>query len=605
MNQVVIQAMNRLALQVRCGVCTPYACPPSVEHVKSKYASQARLAKHIPVRAPPLAFLDYKDIVSLIENKQVKEVEINKDENTVSVKTNADETIQVEIPEGKGLDFMNKLTKHDVDVTVKRNDWALITSYVLQYVIILAMISMIVLAFSQRKTMSDMTKGPSGLMEDYETNVKFDDVAGVKNAKQDLQEIVEFLKNPDKFKKVGAKVPKGALLIGPSGTGKTLLAKAVAGESGVPFFSCSASEMIQMFVGMGAARIRSLFEKASAKSPSIIFIDEIDAVGRTRSVASTPGNDERDQTINQLLTEMDGFKERNVIVIAATNRVDVLDPALLRPGRFDRQVPVELPDYKDRVGILKVHTRDKPLENVNLEVVAKMTTGFSGADLANLANEAAIFAARNDQEVVTMANFTHALDKITLGDRRDILMSEEKRRIVAYHEAGHALVALEIGLYENVRAVSIIPRGKTGGVTVFELKEDQLDSSLLSKQQLEDQIAVALGGRIAEELVFGERNITTGASGDLGVVYSIARHMVTHYGMSKKVGAIAWPTGSESIQSQVDEEVKRIVSSIYEKTRRIVRENMNVLESIAEKLLQQEVLSGDEVKELMISCKKM
>ncbi|NBX51739.1 ATP-dependent zinc metalloprotease FtsH, partial [bacterium] len=364
----------------------------------------------------------------------------------------------------------------------------------------------------------------------------FDDIAGIDYAKKELQEVVDFLKNPEKYTRVGAKIPKGVLLAAGSGLGKTLLAKAVAGTAGVPFFSASASEFVEMFVGVGSSRIRNLFQKAKAKAPCIVFIDEIDAVGKARSGnLMGPGNDEREQTINQLLTEMDGFEgNTGVVVIGATNRVDILDKALLRPGRFDRIVTIDAPDVTGRTEILKVHTRGKPLDPaVDLAALAKITAGFSGAELQNLANEAAINAARHDRATITQNDFEEALEKVVMGPLKTArVISDEKRRIVAVHEAGHTVTAFYVGDYDAVRKVSIIPRGSAGGVTLFEPDADRVDSGLLTRTYLENKLVVALGGRAAEEIVYGPAAITTGASHDMEQVYKIARVMVTRYGFS-------------------------------------------------------------------------
>lgn len=555
------------------------------------------------IRAPPLLSLDYNQVTKLIEDKQVQSVELTRQSKHVSILTQKDETLEFDIPENRSLDFINKVTKYDVPVYYKDNPWSAnnIMLYAFEFIIISSIFSILYQIFSNRKTATDF--GSSQAQENPETNIKFDDVAGLKHAKRDLQEIVDFLKKPERFSKLGAKVPKGALLVGPPGTGKTLLAKAVAGEAGVPFFSCSASEMIQMFVGVGAARIRSLFEKANKKSPSIIFIDEIDAIGRARGGPSMISNDERDQTINQLLTEMDGFKTNSgVIVIAATNRADILDPALLRPGRFDRQIQVDLPDFKDRLDILQVHTRNKPLnKDVDLNDIAKITTGYSGAELSNICNEAAIIAGRHDKDDISIDDFHQAIDKITIGERRDIIVSDEKKRITAYHEAGHALIALKTGLYDTIRTVSIMPRGKTGGVTIFQPKDSDVDSGLYTREYLENQIAVALGGRIAEEIVFGNNKITTGAAQDINVVQNIARHMITHYGLSPKLGAIAWHSEqlSNETQAEIENEIKSIVNKIHNQTKSMMIKYRDVLDAIADALIVQEKLSGQELNDLI------
>lgn len=445
------------------------------------------------------------------------------------------------------------------------------------------------------------------------TGVSFDDVAGCDNAKRDLKEIVEFLKSPEKFTKLGARIPKGCLLVGPSGTGKTLLAKAVAGEAKVPFFSCSASDWIEMFVGVGASRIRKLFVDAAEKAPCIIFVDEIDAVGKSRSGSSgIPGNDERDQTINQLLTEMDGFDgKKGIIVLAATNRPDVLDTALVRPGRFDRKIIVDRPDCSGRVAILKVHTKNKPLaDDVSLETIAKITAGSSGADLQNLANEAAILASRKDRDNIQMCDFEDALDKIMLGEQRtSSFMSENQKNIISVHEAGHALVSLLVGDYDRLKKVTIIPRGSAGGVTIFEPNEERVDFSLYSKEYLQNQLCVALGGRVAEQLVFGDEKVTTGASSDLAQVMNITRRMVTDFGFSAKLGQVAWKANSafaeegkgysEKTAYDIDQEIKKIVEKSYKRTDKLLKENKDKLMILAKALIEKETMDGDEVRKLL------
>ncbi|CAN1322823.1 ATP-dependent zinc metalloprotease FTSH, chloroplastic [Linum perenne] len=388
----------------------------------------------------------------------------------------------------------------------------------------------------------DFGRSKSKFQEVPETGVTFADVAGADQAKLELQEVVDFLKNPDKYTALGAKIPKGCLLVGPPGTGKTLLARAVAGEAGTPFFSCAASEFVELFVGVGASRVRDLFEKAKSKAPCIVFIDEIDAVGRQRGAGLGGGNDEREQTINQLLTEMDGFSGNSgVIVLAATNRPDVLDSALLRPGRFDRQVTVDRPDVSGRVKILQVHSRGKALaKDVDFEKIARRTPGFTGADLQNLMNEAAILAARRDLKEISKDEISDALERIIAGpEKKNAVVSEEKKKLVAYHEAGHALVGALMPEYDPVAKISIIPRGQAGGLTFFAPSEERLESGLYSRSYLENQMAVALGGRVAEEVIFGQENVTTGASNDFMQVSRVARQMVERFGFSKKIGQVA------------------------------------------------------------------
>merc|ERR1719482_1760657 len=459
----------------------------------------------------------------------------------------------------------------------------------------------------------DFGKSKSKFQEVPETGVTFVDVAGVDGAKLELQEVVDFLKNPDKYTDLGAKIPKGCLLVGPPGTGKTLLAKAVAGEAGVPFFSCAASEFVELFVGVGASRVRDLFEKAKAKAPCIIFIDEIDAVGRQRGAGMGGGNDEREQTINQLLTEMDGFEgNTGVIILAATNRPDVLDQALLRPGRFDRQVTVDRPDLMGRVRILEVHSRDKVLsKDVDLEKVARRTPGFTGADLQNLMNEAAIMAARRSLQEISKEEIADALERIIAGpEKKEAVMSDEKRKLVAYHEAGHALVGALMPQYDPVTKITIVPRGGAGGITFFAPSEERLESGLYSRSYLENQLSVALGGRVAEELIFGPDYVTTGAGGDFQQVSRVARGMITNYGFSDKLGQVAMSSqGGDPFLGQsagqgadysaetaavIDGEVKELVEKAYGRAMDLCTTHIDVLHKTAEALIEKESLDGEE-----------
>ena len=468
----------------------------------------------------------------------------------------------------------------------------------------------------------DFGKSKSKFQEVPETGVKFADVAGVDGAKMELQEVVDFLKNPDKYTALGAKIPKGCLLVGPPGTGKTLLAKAVAGEAGVPFFSCAASEFVELFVGVGASRVRDLFEKAKAKAPCIVFIDEIDAVGRQRGAGMGGGNDEREQTINQLLTEMDGFEgNTGVIVLAATNRPDVLDSALLRPGRFDRQVTVDRPDLQGRVRILGVHSKGKAIsKDIDFEKIARRTPGFTGADLQNLMNEAAIIAARRSLTEITKEEVADALERIVAGaEKKGAVISEPKRKLVAYHEAGHALVGALMPEYDPVTKISIVPRGGAGGLTFFAPSEERLESGLYSRTYLENQMCVALGGRIAEELIFGEQNVTTGASSDFQQVTRTARMMVTQMGFSKKLGQLALVSGggpsflgqdvgrsadySQATADAIEGEVKDLVMTAYRRAKDLVQSNMNVLHKVAEVLLEKESIDGDEFERIFMELR--
>jgi cell division protease FtsH len=447
--------------------------------------------------------------------------------------------------------------------------------------------------------------------------ITFADVAGQEEAKQDLTEVVEFLKFPDKFAALGARIPRGVLMVGPPGTGKTLLSRAVAGEAGVPFFSISGSEFVEMFVGVGASRVRDLFDQAKRNAPCIVFIDEIDAVGRQRGAGLGGSHDEREQTLNQILVEMDGFDTNtNVIVIAATNRPDVLDPALIRPGRFDRQVVLDAPDVRGRHDVLKVHTKGKPLsDDVNLEIIAKQTPGFSGADLANAVNEAAILSARRSKKKIGMSEMQDAVERVALGgpERRSRVMTEREKMLVSYHEAGHAISAAGMPKAYPVQKVTIIPRGRAGGYTLYLPEEDSLRYTTAA--QFEAQLVFALGGRIAEEIIFGQEEITTGASSDITQVTRIARAMVTRYGMSPKLGPIAFGEKEEliflgreiseqrnygdEVARQIDQEVHRIVSEASERTRQILVVNRAVLNDMASALIEYETLDGEKLRELL------
>merc|ERR1719263_1036310 len=469
--------------------------------------------------------------------------------------------------------------------------------------------------------------GPMGMLQNQnkiemepDTGVSFDDVAGCEASKLELVEVVDFLKYPEKFTKVGAKIPRGAIMEGPPGTGKTLLARAVAGEAGVPFVSASGSEFVEMFVGVGASRVRDLFGEAKKNAPCIVFIDEIDAVGRQRAGTGGNGgmgggNDEREQTLNQILTEMDGFEGNSgVIVLAATNRADVLDAALLRPGRFDRRVPVDLPDNDGRLAILKVHCRGKPLaDDLDLSMVAKRTTGFSGASLANLMNEAAIVAARNSKSEIGYEEIDYAIDRQTVGMVKTTGTSfPNRQRLVAYHEAGHAVMGLLTPEYDQVAKVTILPRTNgAGGFTLFAPSEERMSSGLYSKKYLQGQLAVALAGRVVEELVYGEEEITTGASGDLQQVRNIARRMVTQWGYSKdKLGAVAWEmqdgaggfgpqAASPLTEALVDAEVKKLVADAYSHCKAVLTANRPIFEELTEMLIEEETIDYKQLESLV------
>ncbi|NND90772.1 MAG: ATP-dependent zinc metalloprotease FtsH [Granulosicoccus sp.] len=458
-------------------------------------------------------------------------------------------------------------------------------------------------------------KSKARLLNEDQVKVTFADVAGVEEAKSEVSELVEFLRDPGKFQKLGGKIPRGVLMVGSPGTGKTLLAKAIAGEAKVPFFTISGSDFVEMFVGVGASRVRDMFEQAKKHSPCIIFIDEIDAVGRHRGAGLGGGHDEREQTLNQLLVEMDGFEgNEGVIVIAATNRPDVLDPALLRPGRFDRQVVVPLPDVRGREQILRVHMAKVPLaDDVRPELIARGTPGFSGADLANLVNEAALFAARANERQVDMGDFERAKDKIMMGaERKSMVMSDQEKKLTAYHEAGHAIVGRLVPEHDPVYKVSIIPRGRALGITMFLPEEDRYSHS---KRKLQSQIATLYGGRIAEELIFGEEMVTTGASNDIERATEIARNMVTRWGLSDKLGPLAYseeegevflgrsstkqnPMSGDTVKS-IDQEIRKLIDDNYQAAETILKDNMDILHAMAEALLKYETIDLGQIDRLM------
>jgi cell division protease FtsH len=458
-------------------------------------------------------------------------------------------------------------------------------------------------------------KSKAKLLTEAHGRVTFEDVAGVDEAKEDLEEIVEFLRDPQKFQRLGGRIPRGVLLVGPPGTGKTLLARAIAGEASVPFFTISGSDFVEMFVGVGASRVRDMFEQAKKNAPCIIFIDEIDAVGRHRGAGLGGGNDEREQTLNQLLVEMDGFEaNEGIILIAATNRPDVLDPALLRPGRFDRQIVVPNPDVVGREKILKVHVRKVPLApGVNLRTIARGTPGFSGADLMNLVNESALLAARRGKRLVTMHEFEDAKDKVMMGaERRSMVMTEDEKRLTAYHEAGHAIVALSVPISDPVHKATIIPRGRALGLVMRLPERDKLS---MTYEEMTSNLAIAMGGRIAEELFFGARNVTSGAQSDIDQATRIARAMVTRWGFSKELGTVAYGDNQEEVflghsvarqqnvsgqtMQKIDAEIRRLIDEGNDTARKIITEKRAETETLAQALLEFETLTGDEIKGLL------
>ena len=554
---------------------------------------------------------------------QIKEIDITNDSDVVNVIYN-DGSKKVSRRESATTDFTTQLKNAGYDfskgsVAIKVNESSQFGGFLNILTFLLPTLLFIgVLIFMMRQAQGSNNqalsfgKSRARMFMGNKPSVTFNDVAGVEESKQELAEVVEFLKYPDKFAALGARIPKGVLLIGPPGTGKTLLSKAVAGEAGVPFFSISGSEFVEMFVGVGASRVRDLFDQAKRNSPCIIFIDEIDAVGRQRGAGLGGSHDEREQTLNQMLVEMDGFDSNtNVIVIAATNRPDVLDPALLRPGRFDRQVILDRPDLRGRMAVLEVHSKGKPLEkDVSLEVLAKQTPGFSGADLENMVNEAAILAARRNRKTISMSEMEEAIMRVVAGpERKSRLISEKEKMITAYHEVGHALVARMLPNVDPVHKITIIPRGMAGGLTMV-LPSD--DKGLGTKSQFEDQIAWGLGGRAAEEIVFGE--ISSGASNDIEKATGIARQMVTRYGMSKKLGPIAFGKQeemvflgreiseqrnySDEVAYEIDKEVRALIDGGYARARKILSDNRDKLIEISELLIQKETLEGDEFERL-------
>lgn len=528
--------------------------------------------------------------------------------------------VQYKVLTPKDSNLMTKLEDANVQIEVKKPSessqvMALLGTLLLPLLFIVFLVVMAKSIQAGGSQAMSFGKSKAKMLLDNKVKTTFKDVAGIDEEKQELEEIVDFLKNGDKYIKLGAKIPKGVLLVGPPGTGKTLMAKAVAGEAGVPFFSISGSDFVEMFVGVGASRVRDLFDQAKKHQPCIIFIDEIDAVGRQRGAGMGGGHDEREQTLNQLLVEMDGFDENtNIIVIAATNRPDILDNALLRPGRFDRQIVINKPDILGREQILQVHAKNKPLDKeVELKILAKRTPGFTGADLQNLLNEAALLAARHDQKTITMDNLEEAIDKVMAGpEKKSRIISDEEKENTAYHEVGHALLAKLLKNTDPLHKVSIIPRGMALGITMTLPEKDHLT---MKKSQILDNITMILGGRVAEEIVYGKDSITTGASNDLEKVTALARNMVTKYGMSEKMGNMAYGKDeqhifmgrdfgmrrdfSEEVAAEIDKEVKKIVDERYEMAKELLTKNRDMLEVISKELLDRETLDEKEFVELM------
>ena len=583
-----------------------------------------------PAHAALASALTYDRFLRYVEEGRVTDVRLT-DNNLVAEVTAVDPQTQhstryrVNLLPNTVPQLVDRLTEQGIEVAVvpTRNGsafWALLGNLVIPLLLLGG------LFFFLRRAGAG-AGGPGQAMNfgksrarfqmEAKTGVKFDDVAGIEEAKEELQEVVTFLKKPERFTAVGAKIPKGVLLVGPPGTGKTLLAKAIAGEAGVPFFSLSGSEFVEMFVGVGASRVRDLFRKAKENAPCIVFIDEIDAVGRQRGAGIGGGNDEREQTLNQLLTEMDGFEgNTGIIVIAATNRPDVLDAALLRPGRFDRQITVDRPSFKGRYEILRVHARNKKLaEEVSLEAIARRTPGFAGADLANLLNEAAILAARRQRMAITNQDIEDAIDRITIGLTKPPLLDGKSKRLIAYHECGHALLMTLLPHADPLNKVTIIPRsGGAGGFAQQLPNEEQIDSGMYSRAWLLDRVVVGFGGRAAEEIVFGYSEVTTGASNDLQQNTNLVRQMVTRFGMSELGPLMLDPPNnevflgggwmnrveySEDVAAKIDRQVRQILESCYQKAKQILLEHRPLLDRLADTLVERETLDGDEFRAIV------
>ncbi len=562
------------------------------------------------------AQIPYSDFITDVNAGHVRDVVIQG--RTITGQTNDSRSFETYTPEDPSL--VTRLTDKGVRVIAKpADDRSPLLQILLNWFPMLLLIGVWVFFMRQMQSGGGRAMGfgksRARMLTEKQGRVTFDDVAGIDEAKSELQEIVEFLKDPQKFQRLGGKIPKGVLLVGPPGTGKTLLARAIAGEANVPFFTISGSDFVEMFVGVGASRVRDMFEQGKKNAPCIIFIDEIDAVGRHRGAGLGGGNDEREQTLNQMLVEMDGFESNEgVILIAATNRPDVLDPALLRPGRFDRQVMVPNPDVNGRDKILRVHMRKVPLaSDVDPRVIARGTPGFSGADLANLVNEAALLAARLGKRVVAMAEFEHAKDKVMMGaERRSLVMTDAEKRMTAYHEAGHALCAMHEPECDPVHKATIIPRGRAMGLVLSLPENDRLS---YSKAWLIAKLVMALGGRVAEEIIFGADKVSNGASQDIKTATDISRRMVTEWGMSDKLGLIAYGDNSQEVflghsvtqnknvseatAREIEAEVKNFIDGAYVRTKSILTENIDELHRLAQGLLEYETLSGDEIRQVL------
>ena len=565
--------------------------------------------------------LTYGELLEKIEAGKVAKIELDQAQQTAKVQLEGqkpnDPPQQVMLLE-QNPELIEKIRANKVELEVRSSaESRAAIGFLANLLWILPLMALMLLFLRRSSNTSNQAmnfgKSRARFQMEAKTGITFNDVAGIDEAKEELQEVVTFLKQPERFTAIGARIPKGVLLIGPPGTGKTLLAKAIAGEAGVPFFSISGSEFVEMFVGVGASRVRDLFKKAKDNAPCLIFIDEIDAVGRQRGAGIGGGNDEREQTLNQLLTEMDGFEgNTGIIIIAATNRPDVLDSALLRPGRFDRQVMVDAPDLKGRLEILNVHARNKKLDpSVLLEAVARRTPGFTGADLANLLNEAAILTARRRKDAITILEIDNAVDRVVAGMEGTPLVDSKSKRLIAYHEVGHALIGTLIKDHDPVQKVTLVPRGQAQGLTWFTPNEEQ---GLISRSQIKARITGALGGRAAEDVIFGALEVTTGAGNDLQQVTGMARQMVTKFGMSD-LGPLSlesqsgevflgrdWMTRSEyseAIASRIDHQVRAIVEDCYDKAKQLMRENRTVMDRLVDLLIEKETIDGEEFRQIV------
>ena len=563
----------------------------------------------------------YSEFVSQVNNGNIRRADFGEDGRTINGMTNNGQSFKTVVPTQYDPKILDDLLANNVQTQgTPPEEPSILTSIFISWFPMLLLIGVWIFFMRQmqggggRGAMS-FGKSKARLMNEEQMKTTFKDVAGCDEAKEEVVELVDYLKDPSKFQRLGDKIPKGVLMVGPPGTGKTLLAKAISGEAKVPFFSISGSDFVEMFVGVGASRVRDMFEQAKKSAPCIIFIDEIDAVGRQRGAGLGGGHDEREQTLNQMLVEMDGFEgNEGIIVIAATNRPDVLDPALLRPGRFDRQVVVGLPDVRGREQILKVHMRKVPLgDDVKPELIARGTPGFSGADLANLVNEAALFAARGNKRTVSMEEFDKAKDKIMMGaERRSMVMTDDEKAMTAYHEAGHAIVGRLVPEHDPVYKVSIIPRGRALGVTMYLPEQDRVSHS---KQQLESMISSLFGGRLAEQIIYGSDKVTTGASNDIERATEIARKMVTQWGLSDKMGPLLYAEDenevflgrsvtqhkhmSDDTARAIDEEIKSVIDSNYQRAKKILEENEDILHSMKDALMKYETIDADQIDDLM------